>query len=140
MAIEIRPFRVTDTDVLIEILKLNGQYDYSEVEGREAMRRASQCAAAVFLVAEEDARPVGLIRGIHDAARALIHLLSVHPNRQRQGKGQALVAAISAEFRRRGSSGTTVTVSERSAPFWEKIGFARLPVFLMLTNFDGRNP
>ena len=140
MAIEIRPFRVTDTDDLVEILKLNGQYDYPEVEGPGAMKRVSECPAAVFLVAEEAARPVGLIRGIYDGARALIHLLSVHPDHQHQGTGRALVAAISAEFRRRGSSGTTVTVSESSARFWEKIGFTQLPVFLMLTSFDARNP
>ena len=137
MPIQIRPFTLTDTNNLVEILKLNEQYDHPEIEGPDAMKRASECAAAVFLVAAEEGRAVGLVRGIYDGARALIHLLSVHPDQQHRGTGRALVAAISKEFRRRGSPGTTVTVSERSARFWEKVGFARLPVFLMLTNFDG---
>jgi N-acetylglutamate synthase-like GNAT family acetyltransferase len=134
MTIRIRPFQESDIDALVEILKLNEQYDYPEVEGPEAMKRAAKCEAAVFLVAEKDAKPSGLIRGIYDGARALIHLLSVHPEHQRSSIGTELVEAIKHEFARRGASGTAVTVSEKSAEFWEEIGFQRLPVFLVLSN------
>ena len=66
MTIQIRPFQESDIDVLVEILKLNGQYDYPEVEGTEAMKRAAKCEAAVFLVAEKEGKPCGLIRGMYD--------------------------------------------------------------------------
>jgi len=136
MALHIRPFEAADTAALVEILSNNGQYDYPEVEGPESMKRAAACPAVVFLVAEEDSRPVALVRGIYDGARALIHLLSVHPDYQRRGIGRELVREINREFHRRGAPGAVVTATERSAEFWRKEGFARMPVFLMLTDFD----
>jgi GNAT superfamily N-acetyltransferase len=139
MAIQVRPFKDEDAETLAEILRLNGQYDHPEVEGRDCMRRAAKCDAVIFLVAEKESQPLGLIRGVYDGARALIHLLSVDPRHQHRGIGSLLVDSIKAEFARRGSPGTTVTVSEKSAPFWEKIGFRRLPVFVMLNDFGFRS-
>ncbi len=136
MALQIRPFKDTDAPDLVEILSRNGQYDHPEVEAPESMKRAAACPAVVFLVAEDDSRPIGFVRGIYDGARALIHLLSVHPDHQRRGIGRELVRRIGREFRRRGAPGTAVTVTERSAEFWRKEGFTRLPVFLMLASFD----
>ena len=62
----VRRFREADIAPLVRILTANGQYDFPEVEGPEAMRRGGLCSATVFQVA-------GCIRMI---AR-LIHLLSV---------------------------------------------------------------
>jgi GNAT superfamily N-acetyltransferase len=135
MTIRIRAFQESDIDLLVEILKLNGQYDRPDMEGPEAVKRVAQCNASVFLIAEDESKPCGLLRGVYDGARALIHLLSVHPDHQRRGVGTLLVDAIKDEFARRGSSGSLVSAADRSAPFWEKIGFVRLPVVLMLTEF-----
>jgi GNAT superfamily N-acetyltransferase len=136
MAIRIRQFKDDDVEILVEILRLNGQYDHPEIEGPACMKRAARCDSVVFLVAEEQSQPRGFVRGVYDGARALIHLLSVHPKHQHRGIGSLLVDSIKGEFARRGSPGTMVTVSERSAPFWEKIGFQRLPVFVMLNDFS----
>jgi GNAT superfamily N-acetyltransferase len=133
MAIEIRHFKERDVDRLVEILRLNGQYDNPDVEGSDAMKRAANCDASIFLVAAEESQAC-LIRGVYDGDRALIHLLSVHPDHQHRGVGSLLVDGIKSEFARRGSPGTLVSVSETSASFWEKIGFKRLPVFLMLND------
>lgn len=128
----VRPFREEDIPALVEMLTLNGQYDYPEIEGPDAMRRVAACDAAVFLVAEMEGRSVGLVRAVYDGSRALIHLLSVHPDQQGGGVGTALLRACIDELGRRGAPTVSATVSEASAAFWEKVGFARLPVFVML--------
>ncbi len=131
-AIRVRTFRQSDIPALVELLQLNGQYDYPEIEGPAAMERVAKCDAAVFLVAEVCGKTCGMIKAVYDGSRALIHLLSVHPAYQRCGVGSTLVAAASAELMRRGAPTISVTATEKSAPFWEKQGFGRLPVFLML--------
>ena len=128
----VRPFKEEDIPALVEMLTLNGQYDYPEIEGPQAMRRVAACDAAVFLVAEVKGYPVGLIRAVYDGSRALVHLLSVHPDQQGRSVGTSLLNACVAELGRRGAPTVSVTVSEASATFWEKVGFARLPVFVML--------
>jgi ribosomal protein S18 acetylase RimI-like enzyme len=135
MTISIRPFVETDADDLVEILKLNHQYDYPDVEGPDSMKRVGRCEAAIFLVAVVDGGTAGLIKAVYDGSRALIHLLSVHPDQQGKSVGNRLVDEVKKELTARGATGVTVTVSDRSADFWEKIGFERLPVFLMLNEF-----
>lgn len=130
--IRVRTFRLSDIPDLIEILQLNSQYDYPEVEGPAAMERVAQCEAAVFLVAEHGGKPCGFAKAVYDGSRALVHLLSVHPGYQHSGVGSALVDAVSEELARRGAASVSVTVTERSKRFWEEKGFERLPVFLML--------
>ena len=138
MEIRTRSFIESDIEYLVEILQLNGQYGYPQVEGPEAMKRVAACDAAVFLVAETRGRPCGFIKAVYDGSRALIHLLSVHPHHQRSGIGGALVDAMLAELSRRGAPTVSVTVNEKSAGFWKKQGFSRLPVFLMLKGLWAR--
>jgi ribosomal protein S18 acetylase RimI-like enzyme len=128
----IRTFVERDSDRLVEILQRNDQYSYPEIEGPTAMSRVAGCDAAVFLVAEIDGVPQGLVRAVYDGSRALIHLLSVAPEFQHRGVGKALVNAVEEELSRRGAPSVSVTVTDRSAGFWEKQGFERLPVHLML--------
>lgn len=131
----IREFESSDAECLVEILRLNGQYSSAEVEGPAAMERFAQCDVALFLVAEEGGRPKGLLRAVYDGSRAMVHLLSVHPEYHRKGVGSDLLVAAQSELRRRGAPSLSVTVTEESADFWEKQGFSRLPVFLMLKEF-----
>ena len=71
--IAVRCFREADIAPLARILTANGQYDFPEVEGPEAMRRVGLCSAAIFLCAEIDNKVAGCIRATYDGARALIH-------------------------------------------------------------------
>ena len=128
----VREFRVSDIENLIEILRLNDQYGCPEVDGPDAMKRIRLCEAAVFLVCEIGDKAVGLIRGVYDGSRALIHQLSVHPKYQGRGIGRALVMAIAEEFRKKGAPSVSATVTERSLEFWKKVRFENVQVFLVL--------
>ncbi len=125
--IRIRPFEQRDADHLVAILTRNGQFGHPDVEGAAAMSRVAACEAAVFLVADVDGHPGGFVRAVYDGSRALIHLLSVRPDAQRQGVGTALVNAVQTELRRRGAPTVSVLVNDASAGFWQKRGFNRCP-------------
>ncbi len=133
---KIRKYNELDSKNIVEILKLNKQYDYPNVEGPDAMNRVAKCDAAISLVAEIDNRVVGYIKAIYDGSRALIHLLSVHPNYQNIGVGSVLLKAVEGELKKRGAPGATISVTDESVGYWEKKGFKRIPVFLMLKEFD----
>jgi len=126
----IRDFQLTDRDEIVEILKLNNQYGFPEVDGPEAMKRVKACSAAVFLVCEIDGRVVGVVRGNYDGSRAIVHQLSVHPAYQKQGRGTALVKEIVNRFRQMGAPTVSATVTEESLPFWQKVGFRKTKVLL----------
>lgn len=132
MKVQVRQFREADIHNLVEILELNDQYEYPEIEGPDSMRRVARCDAAVFLVAEVEKQPCGFIKAVYDGSRALIHLLSVHPNYRRSDVGSMLLDAVCSEFLGRGAPTVSVTATEQSVSFWEKKGFRRLPVLLML--------
>ncbi len=119
----IREFRPEDCDGLVRILKANLQYSDPDTEGPEAMLRVHQCQAAVFLVAEDENRPVGLIRGVYDGSKALIHIVSVDPAYQRRGVGSALVREAAGRFKKRGAKNLAVTVPGDNLEFWKKLSF-----------------
>ena len=127
----IRDFQLSDSDEIVEILKLNNQYGFPEVDGPEAMKRVKECSAAVFLVCEIDGKVVGVVRGNYDGSRAMVHQLSVHPAHQKQGIGASLVREIVEKFQQMGAPTVSATVTERSLPFWHKVGFRKTNVLLV---------
>ena len=131
MKVLIRDFQPRDIDEVAEILKLNSQYGYPEVDGPEAMRRVRDCKAAVFLVCEMDGKAVGIVRGNYDGSRAMIHQLSVHPDYRRRAMGTALVGSIVQRFRQMGAPTVSATVVEESLAFWQKVGFRKTRAFIV---------
>jgi ribosomal protein S18 acetylase RimI-like enzyme len=119
---KIRDFEPEDIDALVDILKANQQYGHPDIDGPEAMRRVHDCRAAEFLVAEQENRVVGMIRGTYDGSRAVIYLASVHPSYQRQGIGRKLVMDIARRFKQRGAGSISVIVPG-DAGFWKKMSF-----------------
>lgn len=121
----IRAFRAGDVPALEEILRANGQLWRRDVEGGPAMLRFAANPGAVFLVAEEReaGRLLGCGRAVYDGSRAVIHLLSVHPQVQGQGIGRALCLALQQKLKALGAPTISATVGARSAGFWEKMGF-----------------
>jgi N-acetylglutamate synthase-like GNAT family acetyltransferase len=132
ISLTIRSFWPCDSGSIVEILERNGQYGYPNIEGPEAMERVAQCDAAVLLVAETNSKVVGCIRVTYDGSRAMIHLLSVHPQYHRLGIGTKLVASVIQILTTKGAPTVSVTATESSRGFWDKLGFKKLPVFLML--------
>lgn len=129
--VTIRDFRLEDTDEIIEILRLNNQYGFPEVDGPDAMKRVKDCSAAIFLVCEANGKIVGCIRGTYDGSRAIVHQLSVHPSRQKRGIGTALVEEIVRRFIERGAPTVSATVTDDSLGFWQKAGFKKTRAFLV---------
>jgi len=127
----IRNFRLSDIDDMVAILKLNNQYAYPSIDGPEAMKRVAACESSVFLVSETDGKVVGLVRGVYDGSRALIHLLSVHPDYQGHGIGTALVREIVKKFNDKGAPTVSATATEESVGFWGSVGFRRTKAFLV---------
>lgn len=119
----IRGFQARDVPALEAILRANGQLAHPDVEGGAAMLRFAAHQGAVFLIAEADEQPVGLVRGVYDGSRAVVHLLSVHPTFQQHGIGTALLQAAQEELRALGAPTVSATVAPASAAFWEKHGF-----------------
>jgi len=128
----IRPFKTADLEAVVAILEANNQVAVPAVDGPAALRRVSQLAGAFFLVAELDNRVVGMVRGVWDGSRALVHQLSVDPGYQRQGIGSALMRALAHRFREHGAPSVAVTATEKTSRFYERLGFASTPVVFMI--------
>ncbi|MBU0492801.1 MAG: GNAT family N-acetyltransferase [Chloroflexi bacterium] len=126
----IRDFEPRDVEAIVAILKANQQYGHEEIDGPEAMLRVHQCQAAEFLVAEEDGHVVGMARGVYDGSRALLHIISIDPKRQRQGTGKVLLCEIAKRFKARGATDMAVTVPGEVG-FWQRYGF-RVTTRIML--------
>ncbi len=129
----IRDFDPSDAKTLVEILKMNLQYADPTTEGEAAMLRVRQCQAAVFLVAEDGGTPVGMSRGVYDGSKALIHIVSVHPDYQGRGIGSALVRETAKRFSERGATNLAVTVPGDNLEFWKKLSF-RLTTRIMFAH------
>ena len=127
----IRDFELRDIDEIVEILKLNNQYGFPEVDGPEAMKRVKACSVEVFFVCEMDDKVVGVVRGNYDGSRAMIHQISVHPTYQTRGIGTALVREIVKRFQQMGALTVSATITEKSLPFWQKVGFRRTKAFIV---------
>lgn len=128
----IRKYLKDDSNKLVNILRMNEQYMYPEIEGPEAMLRVSECEAAIFLVAECNHHPLGFVKAIYDGSRALIHLLSIHPKFQNKGIGTKLINEVISKVKNRGATTISVTVSESSVGFWKTNFFKKIPISLML--------
>lgn len=126
----VRDFELDDIVPVVDILERNGQYTHPAVDGPDAMKRVKECEAAIFLVSELEGKIVGLVRGVYDGSRAMIHLLSVHPEHQGRGVGIALVEQIVERFEERGAPSVSATITRESLTFWERVGFRQTGAFL----------
>lgn len=127
----IKDFEPEDTDEIVEILKVNNQYSFPQVDGPEAMKRIKACNTAVFLVYKANGKVIGVVRGTYDGSRAMIHQLSVHPQHQRKGVGTALVKQIVRRFQQMGAPTVSATIINESLPFWQKAGFKKTNILVV---------
>jgi len=135
----LRDFCEEDIPAIVEILELNGQYGHPEVDGPEAMIRMSKNPSTIFRVVEMNEKVVGMIRGVYDGSRALIHQLSVHPDWQGKSIGRVMVKHVARLFHELGAPTVSVTAVMKegmnSTGFFDKLGFEVLPVAFMV-HFD----
>ena len=87
------------------------------------------------MVAEFETQVGGFIKAVYDGSRALIHLVSVDPRFKNKGIGKRLIDEACCELKKRGAPSISVSVTDASFKYWEKFGFEKLPVYLMLRNF-----
>jgi ribosomal protein S18 acetylase RimI-like enzyme len=100
------------------------------------MLRVCDCDAAEFLVAEEDGRAVGLIRGVFDGSRAIVNVISVHPDYQRRGIGTALVSEIAERFKAQGANNLSV-IAAGNLELLKKLGFKQTIRIMTAYPIDG---
>jgi ribosomal protein S18 acetylase RimI-like enzyme len=132
----IRRFQPSDIESCVEILRLNDQYKYPEVDGPEAMMRIYQRPENPFFISEENGSVVGMIRGCYDGSRPLIWQLSIHPNYQGRGIGKALVKEVAKFFKEKGHKTVSITANHDSKSFYEGVGFEEIPIVFMLADID----
>ncbi len=131
-SLRIRSFVFTDLEAVIEILRINGQLNFPSVDGPKPLIRVSRTPGAFFLVAEANNQIVGIARGIWDGSRALVHQLSVHPDFQRKGIGTTLMRVIARMFSQEGAPSLSVTATEATRAFYERLGFSPVDVVFMV--------
>lgn len=131
-SLHVRPFVSTDLEAVIGILRINGQLNFPTVDGPKPLIRVNQTPGTFFLVAEANNRIVGVTRGVWDGSRALVHQLSVHPHYQRKGIGTTLMRIIARKFSLEGAPSLSVTATEATRPFYERLGFSPVDVIFMV--------
>ncbi|MDI6708211.1 MAG: GNAT family N-acetyltransferase [Candidatus Thermoplasmatota archaeon] len=132
----IRKCDIKDVYTVYEILKENDQIGPQSVDHPKALKRIIGNNSAIFLVAEVNNKVVGMVRGVWDGSRALIHQISVHPLHQRIRIGTELVKKIAVKFRDMGAPTISVTASERSSGFFKKLGFRVVPTARLMLHED----
>lgn len=102
-------------------------------KGRDSRRRITEELrrdTAVFLVAEVDGEPAGVILGTHDGRKGWINRLAVAPAYRRQGIARMLVAEVEARLTARGIDITAAlieTPNTASLAFFRAIGYSHDP-------------
>ncbi|WP_420644161.1 GNAT family acetyltransferase [Candidatus Leptofilum sp.] len=94
---QIRPFALTDSEVVIEIWKACGLV-VPWNDPHKDIARKMKVNPELFLVAIVDGRVVGTVMGGYEGHRGWINYLAVAPNYQGRGIGRALMDEIEAKL------------------------------------------
>jgi ribosomal protein S18 acetylase RimI-like enzyme len=80
----------------------------------------------LFLVAEDQGRVVGSVMGAWDGHRGHVNYLGVHPGRQRQGLGKALMQALEGRLKALGCPKLNLEVrvgNQAAVDFYAYLGY-----------------
>ena len=139
---KIRDMKKEDVQAVVDILKHNNQFHTPDVDGDKAMLRSLKFENNVMLVCETRGQIAGLVIGSWDGARAVIHKVSVHPDRQNRGIGSNLILKAAERFKEMGAPTLGVTAADGtknemndSIGFFEALGFKTVAARLMV-HFD----
>jgi predicted N-acetyltransferase YhbS len=89
--------------------------------------------AAILLVAEDEGKIVGVLRGRKERLQSLFVAGSHH----RQGIGRRLVAQFEEECRRQGTARIQVAATIFATPFYHKLGYKKTTGVRCMPCFDG---
>ncbi|MBU4246111.1 MAG: GNAT family N-acetyltransferase [Nanoarchaeota archaeon] len=102
------------------------------IDGKKAMEMIKKRMGRYFLAAKENNLVLGFIRATYDGSRALIQQMAVKKTHQRKGIGKKLIFEVCKRLRKDGAPTVSVTSTEKSCPYYEKLSFKKLPITLML--------
>ena len=127
----IRDFRIEDYDAVTALWRDAGlAFRPNGRDRREAIAREIEGDRALFLVAEEGTRVVGVVFGTHDGRKGWINRLAVALNHRRRGLAKALVGEVEARLRRLGIGIVGCLIeqeNEISQAAFAELGYKRHP-------------
>ncbi|MDD5265004.1 MAG: GNAT family N-acetyltransferase [Candidatus Bipolaricaulis sp.] len=130
----IRDFRIEDYDAVIDLWTDAGlPFRPEGRDRREAIARELQGAQAVFLVAEDGERIVGVVFGTHDGRKGWVNRLAVAADCRRRGVAKALVGEVEARLRGLGIVIVACLIEDENAisqTAFARLGYARHPEIL----------
>lgn len=125
----IRQMTIDDYDKVYDLwintagMGLNNVDDSKEGIDKFLRRNPTTC-----LVAEKDARIIGVILGGHDGRRGYIYHTAVKEDCRKNGIGKALVEAVMQAFKNEGITKVALVVFAKNVvgnKFWERLGFIK---------------
>jgi ribosomal protein S18 acetylase RimI-like enzyme len=102
---------------------------------REEIEKKLARDPALFLVAEEDGRVVGVIMGGWDGRRGWLHHLAVAPDYQDRGIGTALLAQVEERLRAKGCLKVNLLVhrdNEGARRLYKRLGYEEMAPFVAM--------
>jgi N-acetylglutamate synthase len=127
----IRDFRIEDYDAVIALWTEAGlPFRPDGRDRRELVSREVEDNRAIFLVAEEGERVVGVVFGTHDGRKGWVNRLAVAPDCRRRGLAKALVGEVEARLCQLGIVIVACLIEEENAisqTAFAKLGYARHP-------------
>ncbi len=128
----IREIKPSDFVEIEDMLKENGMLTFPSVDGARGMISVYKKNKKYFLVAENNGRVVGFIRGCYDGSRALVQQMLVDKQHRDIFVGKKLLHEIAVRFKSDGASTIAVTASHSSKAYFKKLGFTEFPVKLLV--------
>jgi ribosomal protein S18 acetylase RimI-like enzyme len=125
--IRIRPLRLTDHKAVIRLLAVAKMNPHTRGrDGLAAFRRQLAAHPTTYLGAFAGGELVGCVFGTHDARKAWINRLAVHPDYRRQGVASRLVKEAERRLRRQGMDMFSALIdadNRASASLFRSLGY-----------------
>lgn len=133
---QIRQFTMDDYEAVYALWKsLVPAISLRPSDRREEIEKKLARDPALFLVAEEDGRVVGVIMGGWDGRRGWLHHLAVAPDYQDRGIGTALLAQVEERLRAKGCLKVNLLVhrdNEGARRLYKRLGYEEMAPFVAM--------
>jgi ribosomal protein S18 acetylase RimI-like enzyme/AcrR family transcriptional regulator len=126
-AVQIRPFRASDTDAVVALWQVCG-LTRPWNDPRKDIARKLTVQPELFLVAERGGTLVGTAMAGYDGHRGWVNYLAVDPAAQRRGLGHTLMAQVEQRLEALGCPKVNLQIREGNEPvmaFYRALGYAR---------------